>query len=190
MEYRLQEYNNWILGDGKPCLMPSYYEYRNLDTGNISEFKVTYDVDGNTNLKVLGDFFDRYPSINKDVWVRQHKLKVFTLKNGELPLTFVGCSRSYVESELGEPYGYIGYDLSHYQGYSYAFYQNVVWDSDDKHFKHAGLIVYYNTDSIAVAVEKRPLDFQYKPDKYTLYPPHRPIRQSDTLLANFFKEIF
>lgn len=187
-KFRLVGIGKWIDEYGRPSLKPSCYKYRNLDTGNISELEGEFDAYGNTTIKVLGDFFERYPSIDKDVWVRGHELKVFTLKNGELPLTYVGCSRSYIESKLGEPYGYIGYDLSHYQGYSYAFYQNVVYDSDTKNIKNAGLIIYYDSDSIAVAVEKRPLDFQFRPDKYILYPPRRSVRQSDTLLVNFFKE--
>lgn len=123
--------------------------------------------------------FDRFFANHPDI-EGEYELAAlpFKLKDDELPTHLIGYSRSYIESVLGEPYFYVGYSVSQYNGYTFSCHTNVAWDiPDSKKRDDAGLVIYYDKNQIAVYMEKSPLDYNYDETYTHLYLPSRPMAE-------------
>ena len=111
----------------------------------------------------------------------------FKLKDDELPIGYIGCSRSYIESVLGEPYSYAGAGISQYNGYTFSCHNNVAWDTSvSKDNDAAGLIIYYDENLRAVHMEKKPIAWYYEDIFTRLFVPAHPV---DTIQPDIAEKI-
>ncbi|MBQ2244039.1 MAG: hypothetical protein II318_07525 [Bacteroidales bacterium] len=121
---------------------------------------------------IFEGFFANHPGIAD---LDDHNVLRFKLKDGKLPVTLLGYSRSYIESVLGRPFSYVGYAISPFNGYTYSCHTNVAWDTEtNKKQDDSGLIIYYDKNQIAVHMEKCPIDFYYDSFFTKLYTPSKP----------------
>ena len=126
-----------------------------------------------------GDFFERnmIPYYKED---RDDKVIRMSLKDGELPMTLLGCSKSYIDNLLSPPLGYAGPSVSEYDGYVYGFYENVIWPMFEEvrdNFWGAGILIYYDKELTAVHMEKMPWTFDFKPVHTKLRAPKQPVQE-------------
>ena len=132
-----------------------------------------------------GEFFERYalPYYMED---RDDTVLRLSLKNGELPMTLIGCSKSYIDEVLTSPLGYAGPSVSEYNGYVYAFYENVIWPEfeirDD--LWGAGMIIFYDYDLTAVYMKKMPWTFDFEPDYTKLRTPKQAVKEVAATIAD------
>lgn len=174
--------------DAKVSLSPEYYEFKHeggqrfratethFSTGHLIYRLLSWD-----GPAIFEKFFANHPAIVRYYEpIKQH----FKLKNGELPTTFLGCSRSYIESVLGEPYCYAGYAISPYKEYTFSCHTNVAWDIESSEDRDdSGLMIYYDKNQIAVHMAKVPIDFYYDDFFTKLYTPRKAVMQPDPEIA-------
>lgn len=174
--------------DAKVSLSPEYYEFRH-ESGQRFRATETHFSTGHLIYRLLSwdgpaifeKFFADHPEIVRSY---EPKRQHFKLKDGELPTTFLGCSRSYIESVLGEPYSYAGYAISPYKEYTFACYTNLAWDIErKKDWDDSGVMIYYDKNQIAVHMAKVPIDFYYDSFFTKLYTPSKAVMQPDTEIA-------
>lgn len=177
--------------DAKMSLSPEYYEFKHeggqrfkateqqLTTagGHLIHRLLSWD-----GPAIFEKFFANHPEI---VRYYEHNKQHFKLKGGELPTTFLGCSRSYIESVLGEPYCYAGYAISPYKEYTFACHTNLAWDIEQKKdWDDSGVMIYYDKNQIAVHMAKVPIDFYYDDFFTKLYTPRKARVQPDPEISN------
>lgn len=166
--YRLQSISGW---EG---LRPRKLIFRH-ENGKSYTFAKSEDYFPNLRYKealeriTYGDFFERN-GIAYYMEDRDDKVLRLGLKEGQLPLSLIGCSKSYIDELLSPAFGYAGPSVSEFNGYVYAFYENLIWPMPEvkKNFWGAGVIIYFNHDLVAVYMEKMPWTFDFKPDYSTL----------------------
>lgn len=135
---------------------------------------------------IFEGFYNQHPQIH-EIPDRDDKSVNFKLKDGELPITYLGCSRSYIESVLGEPYSYAGPAISQYRGYTFSCHNNVAWDTSvSKGNDAAGLIIYYDENLRAVYMEKKPIAWYYDDIFTKLFVPGHPV---DTIQPDIAEKI-
>lgn len=180
--YRLVGVGDWIDKDGNPSLVPSFYKYKDQN-GRIQKKEKDWSYYDESRKRMmhgaLVNFYDKYPSLLQRSPILQDEPLMLELKDGELPLTYLGCSRTYIESILGRSLGYAGPQLADNNGYSYAFYDKVIWKVADR--MDAGLIIIYDKDMRAIGMKKYPLDWTYGHERQLLYTPFAPVADIDTV---------
>ena len=135
---------------------------------------------------IFEGFYNQHPNIH-EIPDRNDRCVNFKLKEGELPTGYIGCSRSYIESVLGEPYSYAGVGISQYKGYTFSCHNNVAWDTPvNKKNDAAGLIIYYDENQRAVYMEKKPIAWYFDDIFTKLLVPTHPI---DTIQADIAGKI-
>ena len=116
-----------------------------------------------------GDFFERHgiEYYNPD---RDDKVLRLRLKEDELPLSLIGCSKSFIDKLISPAFGFAGPSVSEYKDYVYGFYENLIWPMPEvrKNLWGAGVIIYFDRELIAVHMEKMPWTYDFKPDYSTL----------------------
>ena len=132
---------------------------------------------------IFEGFFNQHPEIH-EIPDRDEKSVNFKLKDGELPIGYIGCSRSYIESVLGEPYSYAGPAISQFKGYTFSCHNNVAWDTSvSKGNDASGLIIYYDENLHAIYMEKKPISWYYEDIFTKLITPANPIESIQTDIA-------
>ena len=162
---------------------PEYYLYKNQDGTryklNIalatSLFSAPDDVKWLTSSNMdflFRNFFKSHPEIDKN----ERDIDIyFKLKDSELPLNYIGYSKSYIDSVLGEPLSYAGPGISQYEGYTFAYYKNVGWDiEENKKLDDGGLLIYYDSAMHAVHMQKTGINWFYSRVFTPLYQPFKP----------------
>ena len=126
-------------------------------------------------VSIFEGFYNQHPDIH-EIPDRDDRCVNFKLKDGELPIGYIGCSRSYIESVLGEPYSYAGTSISQYKGYTFSCHNNVAWDTSvSKDNDAAGLIIYYDENLRAVYMEKKPIAWYFEDIFTKLFVPSHPV---------------
>ena len=116
-----------------------------------------------------GDFFERN-GLEYYMSDRDDRVLRLAMKDGELPLALIGCSKSYIDELLSPAFGYAGPSVSEYKGYVYGFYENLIWPMPEVRdgFWGAGVIIYFDQELVAVHMEKMPWTFDFESDYSTL----------------------
>lgn len=167
-EYVLQSIKGW---DG---FKPQKMVFRH-DSGKVFTFAQSNNFLQNKRYKEslermnYGDFLERN-GIEYYKPDRDDKVLRLRLKDGELPLSLIGCSKSYIDELLSPAFGYAGPSVSEYKGYVYGFYENLIWPMAEikKHLWGAGVIIYFDHELVAVHMEKMPWTYDFQPDYSTL----------------------
>lgn len=155
---------------------PEYYVFRNIDNGKRYKQE-------ELSFKALETFASKHPKIKE---YHSPTLHPFKPRKG-LPLSFIGCSKSYIETVLGPAVSYIGPGLSQYSPFTFAIYRNFAWDTEEsKKRDDAGLVIYFDENMKAVHMEKKPLYYYYNDFFTALYTPLFPVESYD---AGIVKEI-
>lgn len=116
----------------------------------IRDFSHPYDADF-----LFSEFFKKHPAISLP---EDKKVIKYELKDGRIPETYIGCSKSYIESIIGEPLSYAGPGLSQFKGYPFAYYTTVSWNSGYDRLNETGLIIYYDSELRAVHMALVPIN--------------------------------
>ena len=142
-------------------IAPEYLRYKSLETGKIYKVDMTtihYAYDRNrdttyTHKVFYSNFLRKHPGIKE----YDHDDSIFyKLKDNELPINYIGYSKSFIESILGPAWSYAGPGLKRYEEYTYACYRNVSYKfNNGSRKKHGGLVIYYDKDLRAVHMEKK-----------------------------------
>ena len=157
-----------------------------IPTNNLTHIEGELRFAGWDGVSIFEGFYNQHPDIH-EIPDRDDRCVNFKLKDGELPTGYIGCSRTYIESVLGEPYSYAGVGISQYNGYTFSCHNNVAWDTSvNKGNDAAGLIIYYDENLRAVYMEKKPIDWYYDGIFTQLIAPGNPI---DTIQADMAEKI-
>ena len=172
---------------------PEYYLYKGENGRrykvNVSRSKVYYTDPYDPIIWITStymdflykDFFAAHPEIDR---YDRDPVMTFKLKKGKLPVKLMGYSKSYIESLIGEPVSYAGPGLSQYEGYTFAYYRNIAWDTEiSRKHDDAGIIIYFNSDMQAVHMQKAPLNWFYNDFYTSLYLPLKAESQPDPDIA-------
>lgn len=143
----------------------------------ITWFSYPYEADF-----LFAEFFKKHPLV--DQCPNIEKVINFELKDGQLPVTFTGYSKSYIESIIGTPHSYAGAGLSQFRGYSFAYYDTVCWNTGSKRYNETGIIIYYDSELRAVHMVKAPLNSCRRKKTTTLYTPFSSAHEPDQHIAD------
>ncbi len=187
--YRLQSINGW---DG---LNPEKLVFHH-ENGKVFTFAKSSDYFPNKRYKEAlkrikyGDFFERN-GIEYYMPDRDDKVLRLRLKDGELPLSLIGCSKSYIDELLSPAFGYAGPSVSEYKGFVYGFYENLIWPMFEevrKNYWGAGVIIYFDHELVAVHMEKMSWHFDFKPDYSTLRVSTTPSENYSPTIASTIQQ--
>lgn len=186
--FRLQSIGGW---EG---LQPKKLVFRH-ESGRIYTYAKSADYFPNLRYKEAlerihyGDFFERN-GLAYYLSERDDKVLRLRLKEEQLPLSLIGCSKSYIDELLSPAFGYAGPSVSEYKGYVYAFYENLIWPMPEirKNYWGAGVIIYFNHELVAVHMEQRPWTFDFKPDYSTLRASTTPSEHYSPSIAEAIKQ--
>lgn len=186
--FRLQSIGAW---EG---LQPKKLVFRH-ESGKIYTFAKSDDYFSNLRYREAlerihyGNFFERN-GLAYYMHDRDDKVLRLRLKEDQLPLSLIGCSKSYIDELLSPAFGYAGPSVSEYNRYVYGFYENLIWPMPEirKNYWGAGVIIYFNHELVAVHMERRPWTFDFKPDYSTLRASTTPSEHYSPSIASTIKQ--
>lgn len=196
-EYQLLGIGKWQDENGNPSLVPEYIRCKDVENSVISNLSlvgeypdVTFEEEGYSPWSVFGDFYKKYPQIDTNL-VRNYTPTygtIYRLRKDEIPVRFVGYSRSYIESLIGPAFAYAGPGLSPFEGYTYAFYHKLVWDIPRSNMNTVGCFVFYDKDMTVAHIEPCFMWENYSADMQRAYVPMKAKAQPDTVIRSLIAQ--